>query len=262
MPKPAPKLQKPAPRACGDIRYRVVRERSPGKEDGRWYWRAEKYGGGTSETVWAGWATVAEADQEVARLATGQARQTGDLRTAGDLVSCWLATQEDRHEAGQFSAASLRIRTQQCRAIAAEMGSTLLARLDRSALEGYRNRRLQRAASRTVEGELVVLRAAWRWAREEGHVENRELPRVSLKVVTKRNTPAPSPETVRAAVAKMRGWARLGVLLLEGTGCRRGEIAGLTWDRVDLERREIRVHGKTGERIVPLVTSLVEELAQ
>ena len=261
MPKPAPKLQKPAPRSCGEIRYRVVRERAPGKEDGRWYWRAERYSGGTSETVWAGWATVAEADKAVAQITAGiQPGRAGDLETVGDLLAVWLAVLEDNQQAGSFAASSLVIRTQQCRRLKQEMGAIRLDRLDQRTLEAYRNRRLQTAAPRTVEGELIALRAAWRWAREAGHVENRELPVVRLKSVTRRETPPPSQATIQAALAHLSGWRRLAVLLLEGTGCRRGEIATLTWSRVNLERREIRVIGKTGARLVPISSFLAAEL--
>lgn len=261
MAKTPAKFKKPEPRACGDIRYRVVR--GPREADGRWYWRAERYFSGGGETVWTGWGTVGEADQQVAQIGAGQSRsRPGELTTVADLISCWLATQEDRAEAGDLSPQSLKIRINQCKALKAGIGAVRLDRLDRGTLEGYRNQRIRTVASRMAAYELRALHAAWRWAREEGHIDTRDLARVSVKIVARRDTPAPSPDTVRAVVAQLDGWARLAVLLLEGTGCRSGEIGSLTWDRVDLRAREIRVHGKTGARTVPLLPSLVDELSK
>lgn len=205
---------------------------------------------------------MAEADLAVAQKAAGiQVAQPGDLTTVGDLMACWLATQEDRHAEGDFAERSLAIRTQQSRSIAAELSGVKLDRLDYQALIGYRNRRLQKAAPATVQGEFVALRAAWGWARKAGHIENVELPRVPLKVVPRRETPPPKRAAIVAASMHLTGWVLLAVQLLEGTGCRLGEITGLTWDRVDLEREQIRVTGKTGPRIVPLPPSLVAILA-
>lgn len=244
----------PAPRSCGAYPYRVVR---PQREDGRWYWRCERRENGVKVTHWTGWATIAEADRAVAAIACGQAAPGQAVDTVRDLLSYWLGAQEQRTD---FSASSLRIRTQQCKALAAELSAVKLDRLDRVALEGYRNRRMARAAPRTVGGEMGCLRTAWRWGREMGLTPDRELPQVTIRIVARRTTPIPSRSTIQAAVAGMSGWSRLAVLLLEGTGCRLGEIASLTWDRVDLQNEEIQVRGKTGLRLVPLSPALVREL--
>lgn len=258
-PKLPKKPRKPEPRACGDIRYRVIRERPEGKEDGRWYWRAELYRDGGSETIWTGWANVVEVDREVASLAAGLEKKQDDRDTVADLMAYWLGAQEDRAD---IAPNTLRIRTNQCAHVKEGLGNVLLSRLDRVAMEGYRDRQLRAGrASASVSYELSVLRTAWQWGRECGLCPARELPNIRVKVVRKRDTPEPARNAVVAALEHLHGWPRLAVLLLEGTGCRAGEIFSLTWDRVDLEAGEIRVDGKTGARTVPLSDALIRELA-
>mgnify|MGYP000948463154 CR=1 FL=1 len=258
MAKTPAKLKKPEPRACGDIRYRVVR--GPREADGRWYWRAERYFSGGAETVWTGWGTVVEADRQVVALAAGGgARAPAETDLVADLLAYWLGAQEERPD---ISAHTLRIRTDQCAHLKSGLGTVLLSRLDRAAMEGYRDRQLRAGrAPVTVGHELSVLRTAWQWGRECGVCPAKELPSVRVKIVKRRDTPEPDRGAVVAALEHLKGWPRLAVLLLEGTGCRLGEVCSLTWDRVDLDRGEIRVQGKTGGRTVPLSDALVRELA-
>lgn len=258
MAKTPAKLKKPEPRACGDIRYRVVR--GPREADGRWYWRAERYFSGGGETVWTGWGTVGEADQQVARLAGGKAATGGQAETVRDLLAYWLGAQEERQD---IAPATLVIRTYQCKAAIGGMGAVRLDRLDRGTMERHRDQRLRAgAAPRSVAGEIGVLRQAWRWGRECGLCPDRELPGVRVKIETRRKTPAPRAGVVTAALEHLTGWRRLAVLLLEGTGCRLGEIADLTWAQVDFQLQEIEVRGKTGARRVPLLPQLVTALEE
>ena len=66
--------------------------------------------------------------------------------------------------------------------------------------------------------------------------------------------------------AKASSWPRLYVLVLMAltTGARKGELVGLTWSDVDLERAEATVaRTKNGDaRVLPLVPAVVAELAR
>ena len=58
-------------------------------------------------------------------------------------------------------------------------------------------------------------------------------------------------------------YAAMAIRLLLLTGCRKSEILGLHWDRVDLEAREARLpDSKTGPRTVQLSPAAVEVLAR
>lgn len=74
------------------------------------------------------------------------------------------------------------------------------------------------------------------------------------------------PEEYQRLVAAADPELRLVILLGYWTAMRLGEIAALTWDRVDLKRRSVRLetgHTKTGHgRKVPLSAEAVEALKQ
>lgn len=55
-------------------------------------------------------------------------------------------------------------------------------------------------------------------------------------------------------------WLKPVVMFALETGARRGEILGLKWADVDLQRATARLDGKTGARVVPLSPACVETL--
>jgi integrase len=70
------------------------------------------------------------------------------------------------------------------------------------------------------------------------------------------------------AIATMEGEAKLSrvaasaIRLLLLTGCRKGEILGLRWDWVDVERGCLRLpDSKTGAKVVPLASAALEMLS-
>ncbi|MBN1336127.1 MAG: tyrosine-type recombinase/integrase [Deltaproteobacteria bacterium] len=180
-------------------------------------------------------------------------------RTVKDLMEYWLATQEDR---GDLRPVSVREYRNRAGSVTRILGDVLLDRVDRTTLEGFRDRRMHAGkAPRTVASEVAALAAAWRWGREVGHAPDRNLPRVPILIRDVRDKLTPTPGEVAAVLSRLSGWKALAVLLLYGSGCRLGEVSTLTWDRVDLEAGEIRVEGKTGARVVPLPAHVVKALA-
>lgn len=240
--------------------YSVRVIRGP-REDGRWYWRARKFAGGTEETGWTGWGTVQEARETVAGLVTGKVAKGPDTAsTIKDLLEFWLGSQSERTD---LSPLSVQARRYHAKHLAEIIGAVRLEAVTRATLERHASQRSrQGAASRTVALELSALQSAWIWGREVGLHEGRDLPRLRMKVERRRNTPAPTGAALKDLVSALNGWKRLAVLLLEGTGCRMGEIAGLTWENVCLEpgMESITVVGKTGRREVPISGQLADEL--
>ena len=250
------------------LRVRVVR--GPHADDGaRWYWRAERYdrASRTRDTLWAGWATAADAEAIVTRLAADgpsgapRAGRTA-VRTVRDLLECWIWHVEHvGGRKGQVTPNTLRIYTSAARHVCEGMGDVRLDRLSGPTQEAHRDARLRAgAAASTVRNELDVLGFAWRWWMDRSPVPLKSLPRVAVRGPTVRNRRTPSRGDVLATLDRLDGWARLAIALLYATGARPGEIRDLTWAGVDLDRREARLSGKTGARSVPLAPSAVDAL--
>lgn len=255
-----PPPRKPRPRSVGSVRLRAVR--GP-REDGRWYWRATRYEAGGEHSVWTGWATTAEADNSVAGLvAAGKAdapRDPDRAETVRDLCELYLGRQSERADIRPHSLVSLQ---NLLKRVVAGIGDVKIDRLDSATLERHRDARLRAGgAAASVRAELVRLRCAWTWGQEVGLTPPRALPRIRVTGPTKRSRQTPTRQDIGAVVAQLSGWSRAAVHLYAATGCRVGELAALTWDAVDLNRREITVTGKTGRRVVPLARSAADALA-
>lgn len=119
-------------------------------------------------------------------------------------------------------------------------------------------------APASVNRHLEVLRAALRVADANGHFHRN--PMRGVKFLDEHNerdrvaTPDEYEQLVDAAAPKLR----LAIVLGFHTGMRLGEIAGLTWEQIDLRKRVVRLHSsetKTGYgRTVPLSPEAIEAL--
>lgn len=266
-PKPPKAVVAPKPVAVGSVRIRAVgsmgsRQRGT---DTLWYFRAERYSGGGSTKVWSGWATVIEATREVARLVGGlapTARSQAAPTTIADLLENWVGHREDLQVRGAIAPDTYRTQRYCAEHLVGGLGPVLVDRLDRNAIERYRDTRLRGgAAPNTVRIEIIALRTAWRWGREVGLVDG-ELASVRLPTGHTRPRNTPTRGDVVAVLAQLDGWRRVIVELYASTGCRLGELAYLHRRDVDLERCELAVEGKTGKRVVPLSPPTVALLAE
>lgn len=221
--------RRPAPRASGDIRYRVVR--GP-KDENLWYWRAERYTGGT-ETVWTGWATVEEADRAVATLvSTGNAPVTG--MTVRDLLSFWFGSVEDRrdikpHTVSGYKQGAIRVRN--------VIGTVALPSVDRATLERLVSVGL--SAGRKISGirsDLRILSIAWKWGQEVNLFPPRALPRLRFHMANVQR-PVPTQEDVLDVLGRVRPEVRMAIVLMLATGARRAEVCGL-------RRRDVHADGQ------------------
>jgi len=132
--------------------------------------------------------------------------------------------------------------------------------LTAEAVRQYRDERLGEVAGSTVNRELGILHHVLEHARKEWDIA---LPRNPVSDVARaKNPPArdrrltsDEEAALLAACDKSRGgFLRDVVLLAIETGMRQGELVGLAWERVDFERRTVRLLlTKNGEgRGVPL----------
>ena len=124
---------------------------------------------------------------------------------------------------------------------------------------------LREAATGTIVKELGTLSAALNWAYRERWLD--------VKVdIKKPSKPEPKDrwlteeEASRLVRACATPHVRLFVLIALNTAARKGAIQGLTWDRVDFDRRRIDFNDpdlaktKKGRAVVPINATLLAEL--
>lgn len=132
--------------------------------------------------------------------------------------------------------------------------------------DAWQDQRIRDGAGRgTVAGEILALRAAWAWGAEVGIVAD-VLPRARLRAKRTRPKPTPDRDEIAALIAWVVencavAWPPRLIRLLAATGARIGEVQDLRWGAIDLDRRLIRVSGKTGPRVVPLTAATAAEIA-
>jgi integrase len=263
------------PRPFGIGPHVRVRVHSGPNAKGQWRWRADRQSGEDRPTIWSGWATTAEEASDLVQAVLRERGETWsspeDVVTVKDLLSVWTADreQEDRSEyttrarngcADRLSVSSLaaiHLRQLGKRAVAV------------NAFSAYT--RSYPGARATLRADLIALAAAWAWGRQRDLVPDADLPIPTVQVRREdavHDRYVPSAEEVVAVLARLRTrrtrpreWPWRAVLLLWATGCRPGEIATLTWDRVSADGRILTVVGKTGERRVALHSSVAEQVA-
>lgn len=262
-------MQRPPPQRLGSVSARVIR--GP-RADGRWYWRAEwtrSVGEGASRSLWSGWATEPEVQVEVARLLAGgqdrprqveEALAWSGLRTVDELLRAYLYhCEHERPDLRQETLSGYRRNVKAWRTCGSQ--ELLIARLSAAVLDQARARLLQRYAPVSARMLLIFLGGAWTWARGRGYVPDTELHLPEVVVPRREQPRLTQDEGIALAEAQTVPWRRVAILLMATLGCRRGEVASLTWDRVDLQRGWMVLKGKTGPRRVPLTRRLVEELS-
>lgn len=255
--------KRPAAKGVNGLRLNVVR--GPHKADKRvWYWRIIDNRGGRV-TLWSGWATAQDAEAELARLAAPGATRPErgedagpDITTIEQLLRAWRAhLEDDRPDLAPGTLGSYRTAA---RRITGLIGSVLIERLDVAAVERWVADAQRRWAASTVTLDQVTLRAAWNWGRKRGVCPDQALPRIEIRI-PRRVKRTPSPSEVARVLEHVRvPWVRVLLTLQWATGARIGEIGSLTWDRVDWDRGELELRGKTGPRLVPLAPDMLQML--
>lgn len=262
--------KRPKPFAVGKVRVRI---HSGPREDGRWRWRADRYAGKRDgkkvrELVWSGWGDRDEAEAAVLEQLNKRGEgwtSRADVSTVEDLLAVWVADVElgDR---SKYTSTSRRGCCE--RLVGSPLGAVRLVELDRPALQHHVVSHA--GADSTLRTDMIALRAAWAWGRERSLVPDRELPRVRVRVQRNRgvyNRYTPTAEEVAQVLEQLRTrrsrpplWPWRATYLLYATGCRAGEIATLTWARVDLQRCQLEVDGKNGPRTVAIHPRVAAEL--
>ncbi len=251
--------------AVGGAIARAVRGPKP---DNRsiWYWQCQIARDGSRRTLWSGWGT----GQEVTRIIIGlmaaapdselEAQPAGAITTVRDLLECWVGSLRARLEVGDLTGYGFRNFRTDSRHLAERLGDVALTDLRKTGMEVYRNQRLAEAAPATVHRELKALRAAWKWARDDEHVPDRDLPEVRVKVTQVRQKYNPTTPECWAVIDQLEGWAKFVAGMLTTTGARVGEIAQLRWEDIHYNSGSLTLRGKNGLRSFPLSDEVLEVL--
>ncbi len=274
MPRKPQGPKRPDPIHVGKHTVRAMAD--PPDAEGRWRWRIEWYVARKLKTYPMGRMRTedvsAAAIDAVARGCTGARSRPSPAGTVKALLDAWIAEQEARADLAPGSLVSYRYRAEH---LLGHLEHVQTDRIERDTLARYRDARMraENASTYYVQQELTALAMAWTWGREHGIVPARDLPRLTIKVVPRREGRTPSPEEIQRVIEVLgQGsgrrarrdapvWPRIALVVLWGTGCRIGELAELCWRDVDLEAGEIRFRGKGGHiRRVPVTAELQAEL--
>jgi integrase len=168
--------------------------------------------------------------------------------TVRDYGERWRARQLHRERTGAVVEGILRLH------VYPELGALPLASVDPGDIQALVKSWAVSSSPATVETRFRILAAVFRAA-----VRDRRLPRspcdgVRLPSKSAKGALTPiSTETVLALREAMPVHLQAFVTVAAGTGMRRGELCGLTVDRVDFLRKEIRVDRQlapgTGDRV-------------
>ncbi len=248
--------KKPKPWSVGRVRVRPL---TPPRKDGKYRCRLEWYpsSDGKMATRSLGWASRDEAETAAASVITEglptpspSVRQgLAELRTVEDLMSAWLyVIENDRPDLSPMSIKRYRDATR------ALLGTKESPRLRYHTLDTLTRENIQRwvslrqrqgVAGSSIEVQLIMIGAAWRWAVDLGYLAGPPPTKaIKYKQVRVYNDRTPTALEVQQTLTGMRTeWHGIAVQLLWSTGARVGEIATLTWEAINLGSGWMTLHG-------------------
>lgn len=237
----------------------------------RFTWRGRRYrryGGALKAIAQSKLAALQSALERGQEIESVLADVFGDVvgarLTFRDAVEPFLA-----YAATRRKASTLRGHRQSLRMISrASWAGSLLGEIRPPQLQAWTVQRIKGGVSgATVNRNLNVISALYRWAIRSGHVS--ENPASKVERFSERGRARETYLTAaesRALIEVCSPGTRDVVLAALHTGMRRGELLALRWRRVDVERREIVVESateKTGRgRVVPMTDVLHARLVE
>ena len=231
-----------------------------------WYWRVRRTG--DRGYVWRGYGTREFVEALLPRLVVSgrtepasRTREASSIGTVGELADLWFGYQLTRAD---IQPATVSNYEKGARHIIAWLGGDLLALIDRATVEGYRNNRLrEKAAPRTVELELKVLRMMWNWGRDRNLAPAKALPLVKVKIegyVINHYTPTPGE--AGAVLAILDGLTLLVIQILAMTGARVHSICAVREEDLNDTRGLSIPDSKTGRRWFPIPSDISSSLRE
>jgi len=153
--------------------------------------------------------------------------------------------------------------------------NTAIQDITTSHIQGYVTYKLKNTHPRTINKTLMVLGLMFRHAEQWGYVYENPVRNVERPRVPHSEMAYLTPAEVRRLLLELQGADRSVVATAVLTGMRRGELTGLKWGDVDLEKGIVHVRRsynyktgfsspktKRGSRAVLIPTSLVDILGE
>lgn len=155
--------------------------------------------------------------------------------TFGDYASEWLTTRVHRPSTAARVASDLRVH------VLPSLGARPIGAIRHSEVQGWVRSLADDLAPGTVENVFRTVSAVFRSAVRDRAVPYNPCEGVTLPRRPRVEVVPPTVEEVRVLLESMPARYRVAGVLAAGAGLRQGEALGLTVDRVDFLRRQVRV---------------------
>ncbi len=204
--------------------------------------------------------TVAQVRRVLTSLHLELAGDTLPAVTVSDYSHRWLEGRRSEIAPRSFTAYEDQVRT--FLSWLGERGSGSLEAITRAELVTYRDQRSAETSAATANNGLRVVRMIFRAAKRDGLIGDDPSENVPAVRERRRTGRTFGPGDIRAVMSVATPeWASM-ILFGALSGLRLSDIAGLTWQNIDMEAGAVRlVVRKTSEPLtVPLAPSLKEHL--
>jgi len=219
----------------------------------------------------------AAAPKVLQNVAEGTYNARADSITVAELVKLWRDADYSPRRTERIRTATRISYESALTRILERWGTTRLATIQTSHVEQWRNQLTAGGAGNaTVAKALTVLTMLFRFAQRDHLAVANPAALVRQPSIGTRRALAFAPQQLPALFAAFTGRMRIAVMIAALTGSRRGEILGLRWGAVDLERRQIEIREQwtgrdagtsvlkteAGRRTVAIPATLAAALAQ
>lgn len=180
----------------------------------------------------------AERDKMLRALAAGQKLDSGDATTTVEqYLEKWLADAKPQTKPSTWEQYHVCLRR-----VIVEIGHMKLSKLNASHIKSMQARLLERYAPKTVQTTQIILCKVLNEAVRLDVIAFNPGKNVSLPYVPPREVKTMEGRELRPVLEEIHGtrWYAFFLLMMI-TGMRSGEVRGLMWDEIDVEKRMLRV---------------------